>query len=107
MWNDSNDKIMEIMDRIDGTDSSFPVCCPVCREKGVHLCIHRYDEHHGGIWIWCSKCHSYSHMSGIIPDWWKNMPGIEEVRLEAEPQYLDENNSAIDDWVNGLLKSKQ
>ena len=46
-------------------------------------------------------------MSGIIPDWWKNMPEIEEGKLEAEPQYLDERNSAIDDWVNTLLKSRE
>ena len=107
MWNDGNDKIMEIMDRLDDKDSVFPIQCPVCGKKDGHLCIHRYDEHHGGIWIWCSKCGSYSHMSGIIPDWWENMPGIEEGKLEAEPQYLDERNRAIDHWFNNLLKSRE
>ena len=105
MWNDSNDKIMEIMDRLESRDSAFPVQCPICGEQAGHLYIHRFDERHGGIWIWCSNCHAYSHMSGIIPDWWQNMSGIEEDKLEAEPQYLDENNSAIDEWVNNLLKN--
>ena len=69
MWDDSNDKIMEILDELESKECVFPVYCPVCGEKEGHLCIHRYDERHGGIWIWCSNCCAYSHMSGIIPDW--------------------------------------
>ena len=107
MWDDSNDKIMEILDELESKECVFPVYCPVCGEKGGHLCIHRYDGRHGGIWIWCSKCCSCSHLSGIIPDWWKNLPGIEEDKLEADPQYLDERNNVIDDWINGLLKSNE
>ena len=34
------------------------------------------------------------------------MPDIKEDKLEAEPQYLDERNNAIDEWVNDLLKSR-
>ena len=107
MWADNNDKIMEIMNNLDGTAGVFPAHCPVCGEKEGHLCIHRYDALHGGIWIWCSSCNSYMHMSGIIPDWWNNMPDIEEAKLEASPQYLDERKNAIDAWVNNLLESKE
>lgn len=106
MWNDSNDKIMEIMDCVDGKESLFPTRCPICGEKAGHLCIHRYDEHHGGIWVWCSRCFSFAHMSGIIPEWWENIPDIEAAQLEADPQYLDERHNAIDEWVNDLLRNR-
>ncbi len=106
MWNDSNDKIMEIMDGLNSKESVFPIHCPICGKREGHLYIHRYDERHGGIWLWCSCCHSFSHLSGIIPDWVENMPNIENSRLEATPEYLDERKTAVDNWVNTLLKRK-
>ena len=107
MWNDGNDRIMEIMNRLDDSESVFPVQCPVCGEKAGHIFMHRYNERRGGIWIWCSACRSFSHMSGILPDWWENMHGIEKSRLEAVPRYPDERNNDIDEWVNTLLKHRR
>ena len=104
MWTDDNDKIMEIYDLALIPDTVFPVKCPICGSSTGHIYIHRFDEKHGGIWVWCSKCHSFGHISGIIPDWWNNLEGVDENSLESEPEYLDKYAARTDDWVNSLEK---
>ena len=100
MWNDSDDKIMQIYDTACERSSLFPVKCPVCGTETAHIYIHRHDENHGGIWLWCSHCHAYTHMSGIIPDWWSNPVFIDGNELESDPILLDKVASKIDEWVN-------
>lgn len=102
MWTDDNDKIMEIYNLALIPETVFPVKCPICGSSTGHIYIHRFDEKHGGIWVWCSECHSFGHMSGIIPDWWNNNDGVDENSLESEPYYLDKYAAMVDDWVNSL-----
>ena len=38
MWQDNNDKIMDILDNIEASKIKyFPVVCPICTKKDVHL----------------------------------------------------------------------
>lgn len=103
MWNDSNDTIMNIFDAANEGKATFPACCPICQQKAAHIYMHRHDTMHGGVWLWCSSCHSYAHMSGIIPDWWKNPTYTDENMLDSEPEYLDNIAALIDPWVNSIL----
>jgi len=106
MWNDSNDTIMDIFDDACEGAISFPAVCPLCQNKNAHLYMHRHDAKHGGIWMWCSSCNSYAHMSGIIPAWWRNPSFVEESALDSEPVFLDNISALIDPWVNTILPSK-
>ena len=101
-WNDENDKIMEIIDALGKQKDVFPIKCPICGKTAGHIYMHRHDEEHGGIWVWCSHCRSYAHMSGTIPSSWKNAPFIDEECLSADPIVLDKNAASIDEWVNKL-----
>lgn len=106
MWKDDNDKIMELYDGLLSRNMEFPSVCPVCGEKEGHVHVHAYDELHGGIWMWCSACRSYAHMSGIIPTWWKNSVITTEDDLISEPTYLEEKKEDIDRWVNNVIFEK-
>ena len=99
-WTDNNDKIMQIYDTACDRKTLFPVICPICGNQDGHIYIHRYDENHGGIWLWCGNCHLYTHMSGVVPEWWKNPDFIDGDALESAPVALDENAPQIDDWFN-------
>lgn len=66
MWHDDNDDIMKLYNLLEEHEiyNPLPAVCPVCGSKSGHIYLHRYDEeHHGGSWVWCSNCHSYSHAS--------------------------------------------
>ena len=93
---------MNIFDTAEKPNSVFPAECPVCKEQCAHICMHRYDDKHGGVWLWCSNCKSFMHMSGIIPDWWKNCEAVDRGQLEASPEYLDSMVDIIDPWVTQL-----
>jgi hypothetical protein len=74
--------------------------CPVCGKNKLH----RYYQvgrpiaqeidgekyvARGGLWEWCSACHSYEHSSALVPDWWKSDLRIDESRLTAIPDALE------------------
>ena len=107
MWNDSNDTIMEIYDEACEGRTIFPSNCPICQNKQAHLYMHRHDSRHGGVWMWCSSCKAYAHMSGIIPDWWQNPDFIDGTVLDSEPTFLDTITPLIDPWVNNLIDSRK
>lgn len=45
MWQDNNDKILDILDAIDKKNKEcFPVVCPICGRREGHLYFHRYKE---------------------------------------------------------------
>lgn len=85
----------------------FPVICPDCGNKEGHIYEHRYEpgKDTGGMWVWCSVCHSYGHSRARLPKWWKNPDFIEFGKLCHQPDYLEENKDYIDKWVNSLLLS--
>ncbi len=106
MWHDDNDDIMKLYQLLEEHDmyNPLPAICPVCGSKSGHIYMHRYDEdHHGGSWVWCSSCHSYSHGSGKVPEWWRNLSNISILQLQHSPEYLDSQAELIDCYVSKLL----
>ncbi|MBP5491659.1 MAG: hypothetical protein J6Y08_02320 [Clostridiales bacterium] len=109
MWHDDNDNIMKLYVIVDTdrADYPFPASCPVCGTRSGHIYMHRYDEeNNGGLWLWCSSCHSFSHSRYKIPDWWKNLSLFTILDLEAVPEKLDKQAVYIDAFVNRLLAIK-
>lgn len=106
MWHDDNNDIMKLYKLLEEheTNSPLPAFCPVCGTKSGHIYMHRYDEeHHGGSWVWCSSCHSFSHGSCKVPEWWRNMSIFTITELHGEPDNLDIRAQYIDDFVNKLI----
>lgn len=50
----------------------------------------------GGLWTWCSECHTFSHSSINVPEYWKNCPLVQAEKLCTIPAYLDEIREIID-----------
>ena len=46
-------------------------------------------------------------MSGQTPTWWKNPVFINEHELHSEPDYLETQAVAIDEWINNLIPVKK
>lgn len=46
-------------------------------------------------------------MSGQTPTWWKNPVFINEHELCSEPDYLETQAVAIDEWINTLIPIKE
>lgn len=110
MWHDDNDDIMKLYDIIENhdLDSLLPANCPICGMKAGHIYMHRYDEeNHGGLWVWCSSCHTFTHASCKVPDWWRNLSLFTIFDLHGAPDNLDEQAVYIDDFVNKLLAIKK
>ena len=105
MWGDADDSFMMIYDYAMQPNSKFPTKCPRCSKTSTHFYMHRHDEKHGGIWIWCSSCKSFIHMDGTIPEWWKNCEAVDIKKLYAVPDYLDNMTDKIDQWVSDLRNS--
>ena len=107
MWNDNKDEILEIIDNVDSSNAVFPTTCPVCNKKDGHVYYHKHDELHSGVWVWCGSCQTFSHMSGIAPDWWKNPDFINDGQLTEIPDKLDENKEKLDRWINLLIQDNE
>ena len=103
MWNDEDIRIQNIYNMVCIDKQTVPLSCPICGKLHAHFFIYRHDETHGGLWLWCSFCKSYTHGSMFIPDWWKNPDFIDSSLLMHNPDYLEKNAERIDDWVNTLI----
>lgn len=106
MWHD-NKQTMKLLNLIM-SDEKFPTVCPVCGKETAHMFFYRFkpDESRGGMWLWCSSCHSSSHTLAVVPKWWINLDDICSNRLASLPDYLEENSTLIDEWVNSLQGHK-
>ena len=75
--------------------------CPICSNQRLH----RYyqvgpptEQFSGGTrfvargacWEWCSGCYTYEHYSALVPDWWMNDLRVDETRLTAVPDALED-----------------
>ena len=74
--------------------------CPVCGSPSLH---HWFDKPrpfeagyerdgfrgHGGLWEWCSSCHSYEHYSGLVPAWWHDVLTVDETLLTHDPEAIE------------------
>lgn len=106
MWHDENDDIMKLYSIISEGhyDNPLPAICPICGERSGHIYMHRHDEdNHGGLWLWCSSCHNYSHSSCKVPEWWRNLSSISPMKLHHSPDYLDSQVDKIDHLANVLI----
>lgn len=85
----------------------FPAICPVCKKNDAHIYMNLHDEktRRGGLWTWCSECKTFSHGSHYVPGYWENCPSVEEGKLCAIPDYLDEMKEIIDAHVNDIIKN--
>jgi len=106
MWN-CNDKIMSVFDQLNEGALNIPYKCPVCGAHSGHIYIHKHDDKHCGIWIWCSSCGSYSHMSDETPIWWINPDFVDENQLCSEPEYLEIMKDTIDAWVYSIAPTEK
>lgn len=103
-WNDNNKLFDLYNDIIREEITDFPYICPVCSEKSAHIYFYRFNDadNKGGLWIWCSKCKSYIHSFGKVPDWWHNCDKIELDCLAHTPDYLEKNKHLLDKWIEKL-----
>ena len=106
MWKDS-DKLVEIYNHFIEGGTKVPYECPECNSEAVHVYLHSHDSTHCGVWLWCSRCGAFAHMSGQVPKWWKNPIFIDGHELCAEPDYLEAHAVDIDEWVNSLIPTKK
>ncbi len=69
--------------------SSCP--CPTCGAS-LRFFFHRSDSGpRGGLWIWCADCGRHYHSSCLVPEWWNDIPNIDDEQLEDPPDYLQTN----------------
>jgi len=67
-----------------------------CDKPEVHTFIHDF-EGQGSAWIWCSACKSYAHAGRIdLPNKWVNCAALDDDEICVEPDYLEDNKTAID-----------
>lgn len=104
MWHDDENKLLKLFESVNEYRAHFPARCSVCGQESAHIYMHRHDEKaHGGLWVWCSECHAYSHTSAKIPEWWKNPSSISIAKLQHSPDYLNQHVDTIDCWVNNMI----
>ncbi len=104
MWKDSNDKIDELFLKLQEL-KEFPTICPICNKKNAHIYMHVYNNktRRGGSWSWCSECHSFSHSTMYVPEYWRNCSEIELEKLSAVPIYLEEIKDKLDKHANAIM----
>lgn len=106
MWRDDNDKIEELFSNFLNIER-FPAICPICKGDAAHIYMHIYDAQtkRGGMWVWCSNCHAFSHSTIYVPDYWKNCSSVEMDRLCAVPIYLENMRDTIDKHADIIRSS--
>ena len=103
MWKE-NDILLPLLDENRILSMKYPVECPICKQKSIHLYLHRFDEDNtiGSAWIWCSGCISCLHAGYRIPPKWKNLDQIDEAKLTSDPEYLASLTASIDKHINSI-----
>lgn len=104
MWQEDDDRILNILDNFYNKKIRFPVICPICGKREGHIYLYKYNENNqrGGLWLWCSACHHCSHSSYLLPLWWNNLQNLDTSKLMSFPDYLEDNKINIDEWVNKI-----
>lgn len=103
MWKDDNDLIMDLIDESNKNNKTAPYICPICNTINGHVFYYKHNDNKiGSGWQWCSNCKQFMHIRCIIPNWWINLQDIPIENLSGEPEFLDNNNNLIDNWINKL-----
>lgn len=106
MWKDSKEMLKSF--DLNMLEKNYSDICPKCGSVAKHVYFHKFDEedNDGGVWMWCSKCYSYTHAHVVIPENWENAEFIDEDMLDDSVDYLKNNKDKIDEWVNSIKQSK-
>lgn len=83
----------------EGLSLSAP--CPVCNKQELHRYYQAVERKtcqigeqifiaNGACWQWCSNCRSYVHLSALVPSWWSCDLVVDESKLTAEPEAIEE-----------------
>lgn len=103
MWEDSRKMLKSF--NLNMLKNTYPDICPECGSADKHVMFFRFDkDNEGGVWMWCSKCHSYTHAHVVVPSSWENPGFISEDKLDSSMDYLETKKTMIDEWVNNLPK---
>lgn len=105
MWEDSREMLKSF--NLNLLENRYPDICPECGSADKHILFFRFDDEDvdGGVWMWCSKCHSYTHAHVVVPSAWKNPEFINEDELDTSMDYLEKQKDIIDEWVNNLNRA--
>lgn len=106
MWDDSKDKIMDIIEDLkNNKEIQVPLMCPICYSNNAHIYMYRWENGRGTIWTWCSNCKSCTHGSRMeLPSWWENASFIDVSELTSHPVFLEPKADQIDKHLIKLIK---
>jgi hypothetical protein len=106
MWTEK-DELLTLLGESNILSTKYPTVCPSCKQKTIHLYMHRFGQSnsHGSAWVWCDACRSYLHCQYMIPDKWMNLDSIDEDLLMNDPDYLDTMSASIDEHINKFTSS--
>lgn len=106
MWKDADEDIIQLLDARQLRNGCCPRRCPVCQRQSAHVYLHRFNGRRlGSGWAWCSLCQCYVHVRCYIPEWWTNLPAVEENGLAAVPEYLEGLKDSLDAHINSFTES--
>lgn len=108
-WNDEDDRLDEILkDILISGIKQYPLRCPICEKNSLNLYfLRRGTRKNGGVWVWCSNCHSFTHGTVPIPMWWQNCVEIDAEKLTSLPLYQEENCKKIEKHIKNILGYKE
>lgn len=80
--------------------------CPICNAVTLHRWYQigkptarviegRKFVAAGGLWEWCSSCHSFEHYSGLVPDWWSCDLDVDVKNLTALPVAIEQARQTL------------
>ena len=87
--------------------------CPICLHED---CLYRHYQvgvvvegasgrtrrlARGGLWEWCSGCWTFVHYAAMVPSWWGGGLEVDEARLTAVPDALQD----VVDALSGGMES--
>jgi len=104
-WSDGDDRLDEsLKDILINGIRQYPLMCPICKKNSLNVYfLRRGTKSTGGVWIWCSNCHSFTHGTVQIPIWWENCIDIEEEKLTALPLYQEKERERIGEHIKHIL----
>lgn len=102
-WNqkEQSKQLWEILEQHKNSNR-FPVICPICGERQVHLYFSPLQTLESRVWIWCSYCKStaYSIVKSHPITFYQGAKCCEEKQLFDVPIMLELRKRQIDEIIN-------